>query len=232
MTVIEMDPKPTLRYTPLFLIYTVVMGYAFMYSFALALAHPDLYGSFMVFMPLYIVGWIWLLFGVKFKEERTLDQSTIFMMILWIIGGLSVLVMLNVITSLILQAVAFVGLSVVWIDTTIHHDYWLAWLAGYCEEIAFGALTLLLGRLTRSLKLTLFVIACFFPLWHIISQPIITTLSLMGIAVFFLLMSARVVLTTLYFKTDRIEIPITVHFVFDAISITVYLLTSIATGAI
>lgn len=227
ISVIEMDKKPTLVYTPLFIYWTLFIGYAFLYSFTLTAANPQLAASFGVFQGLYVLGWIWILFTFKFEEDRSLDRSELMRIIFWVLIGVTFLAMLNIMTSVVASMAGLAGLGTVWINSAVYTDFWLAMLAGYCEEIAFIALAAMITRLAWSKRMAIVTVGLLFPLFHIISYPNILTPNVSAIAIFFLLFMGRILLSSLYLITERIEVPIFVHAIWDGLSVLVAIATAI-----
>lgn len=220
----QIKDKHVLEVTPIYWVWTLLMGYCFMYSFALRETAPDFYAAIEIFRWLYVVGLLLLFASVTIREDRRVTLTEIADLTMWTFIGLAGLGFTNVFVTLWAKSSGLMSVSELVINTAAVDDLLIALLAGYNEEIAFAAIYYIIYRfvpehhfgipkspfrISLSHVLTLFAVVTIFPLWHSVAYP-----NLFG-PVFIVLFLGRLILTEIMVRSKRIEPSIQAHAFWD-----------------
>jgi len=231
LSMLRMKPKVILEVTPIFDIWTLFMGFCFMYSFTLTSQAENFYRAVDIFRWLYVVGFIMLLRSVILKDDLELTAKELSHIIFYMFVGILGLGFVNIGVSLFAKFTGMMAITDLVINTAIVNDLFVAFLAGYNEEIAFAAIYFLVYRLAPDKMIgvgrfrfnyahvvTLWAVAMVFPIFHSIAY------SLWGPA-FVVLFIGRIVLTEVMVRSKRIEPSILAHAAWDIIVVVPLLFT-------
>lgn len=224
-SVFRMKPKYVLTVTPIFDILTLLMGFAFMYSFTLVKQAEYFYGAVEIFRWLYLVGFILLFRGAIIKDDLEVTRKEFFDIFMWTLIGILGIGFVNVGVSIFAKSFGLMSITQLTLNYAVVDDLVIAWLAGYNEEIAFAGIYFIIFRLSadRYIKIgrftvntahliTMWAVAMLFPLYHSIAYNIWGP-------VFVVLFFGRLILTEVLIRSKRIEPAILAHAIWDVITI-------------
>lgn len=221
--VLRSKPKHILEVTPIFNIWTLLMGFAFMYSFTLEKQAEVFFGAIEIFRWLYVIGLLLLARGVILKEDLEVTRAEFLNIFMWSMVALMGVALANISIAAFTRAGGAMSIWDLTINTLVVDDILITFLAGYNEEVAFCAIYYLIFRLApdRDIRLgrfsvnfahllTLWAVALLFPIFHSIAYNI------WGPA-FVVLFIGRMVLTEVMVRSKRIEPSILAHTAWDFI---------------
>ena len=223
-----MEKKKVLEVTPMFHIYTVLMSFAFMYTFTLEYQAESIYRGLDIFRWLFVIGFILMFLNVDFKDLRKVSKETFGWIVMWTVIGVMGIAMVNIFGSMMARMSGELPMSEFTINYGVFDDLGIALLAGYNEEIAFTALYFAIdrlvpdemrvgipkSRLSMSLShvVTLWATAMLFPLYHIVAYNIWGT-------IFIVLFVGRIILEEVLIQSRFIEPAIAAHAIWDIITV-------------
>ncbi len=226
----RMKPKYTLEVTPIFDIWTLLMGFCFMYSFTLEMQAEVFYGAVEIFRWLYVVGLILLARGVIFKDDFEVTTKEFMDIVMWSMVGIMGVGLCNIGISVLARATGMMSIAEpttfgVVLNYGVVDDLFIAFLAGYNEEIAFAAIYFIIYRLAPDRVvgigrfktnfahlITMWAVCMLFPVYHSIAYAVWGP-------IFFVLFTGRIVLTEIMVRSRRIEPSILAHAAWDLITV-------------
>lgn len=229
MAVFRSKAKYTLEVTPIFDIFTLLMAFCFMYSFTLEKQAEEFYGAVEIFRWLFVIGLLLLARGVVIKDDYEVTMKEALNILFYTMIGIMALGIVNITVSALARATGMMSVA----DTTfgvvlnygVVDNLFIAFLAGYNEEIAFAAIYFLIYRLAPDRPVgigrfqvnfahlvTMWAVAVLFPIYHSIAYNIWGP-------VFIVLYIGRIVLTEIMVRSRRIEPSILAHATWDLITV-------------